>query len=314
MYEAFYELTEKPFSILPDPSYLYLGKRHSLAYTMLQYGVEHRAGFTVVTGDIGCGKTTLIRHLLNNLQQDVTVGLISNTQQEIGELLKWVLLSFDQPYSSTDKVALFDQLQRFLIAEYSKGKRTVLIIDEAQNLATGTLEELRMLSNINADKDQLLQLVLVGQPQLKALLRGAELEQFVQRVSSDFHIPPLSNSEVSDYVNHRLAVAGREGMLFEDAAMLLIAQVTRGVPRKINILCDTALVYGFSQEADTISAEIINEVLRDKAEYGVFAPSNKAPGSVGLGAQSATRAGVTGFPHDADTARALFPSLLDRKK
>jgi len=313
MYEAYYELTEKPFSILPDPSYLYLGKRHALAYTMLEYGVENRAGFTVITGDVGCGKTTLIRHLLNNLEQDVTVGLISNTQNEIGELLKWVLLSFDQPYQSADKVELFDQLQRFLIAEYAQGKRTVLIIDEAQNLAGGTLEELRMLSNINADKDQLLQLVLVGQPQLKELLRRPELEQFVQRVSSDFHIPPFSANEVADYVNHRLAVAGREAMLFDDEAMLRIAKVTGGTPRKINILCDTALVYGFSAEADVIPVEIIEEVLRDKAKYGVFGPARGPAGSVGLGAEMDSPVRVAEFPCDADAARALFPSLSKKK-
>jgi len=134
MYEAFYDLNERPFSILPDPYYLYFGKRHKLAYAMLEYGVEYRAGFTVITGEVGCGKTTLIRHLLNNLEQDVTVGLISNTHKDIGELLKWVLLSFNQPYDSTDKVALFDRLQRFLIDEYSHNRRAVLIIDEAQNL------------------------------------------------------------------------------------------------------------------------------------------------------------------------------------
>ena len=280
MYESFYNLNEKPFSILPDPSYLYFGKRHTLAYTMLQYGVEHRAGFTVITGEVGCGKTTLIRHLLNNLDQSITVGLISNTHKEIGELLKWVLLSFEQPYDSTDKVALFDRLQRFLIEEYGRGHRTVLIVDEAQNLAGDTLEELRMLSNINADKDQLLQIVLVGQPQLKVLLRRPELEQFMQRVSSDFHIAPLSAKEVAVYINHRCAMAGRNEMLFVGKAVERIAEETGGVPRKINILCDTALVYGYSQEARMITGEIIDEVLKDKAEYGVFGTDGAATESV----------------------------------
>jgi general secretion pathway protein A len=183
MYEAFYQLREKPFAILPDPGYLYFGERHTLAYTVLEYGVVHGAGFTVITGEVGCGKTTLIRHLLDSIEQDVTVGLVSNTRQDIGELLKWV---FDQPCDANDKVALFDQLQRFLINEYAQGRRTVLIIDEAQNLGINTLEELRMLSNINADRDQLWQMVLVGQPQLKHLLSRPELEQFAQRVSADF--------------------------------------------------------------------------------------------------------------------------------
>ncbi len=308
MYEKFYQLKEKPFSILPDPAYLYFSKHHTLAYSMLEYGVGHRAGFTVITGDVGCGKTTLIRHLLNNLEQDVTIGLISNTQREIGELLKWVLLSFKQPYESTDKVKLFDQLQQFLIDEYARGRRTVLIIDESQNLAGGTLEELRMLSNINADKDQLLQLVLVGQPQLQELLHCPELEQFVQRVSSDFHIGPLAVDEITDYINHRLAVAGREAQLFDDKAAQRIAQVAGGTPRKINILCDTALVYGFAQQAEMITVEIVEEVLRDKAKYSVFRPDK--------GARPTAPAPVeeVEIPYDTDTARALFTSLWDKKK
>ena len=311
MYEAFYNLDERPFSILPDPSYLYFGRRHSLAYTMLEYGVEHRAGFTVITGEVGCGKTTLIRHLLNNLEQNVTVGLISNTHQEIGELLKWVLLAFDQPYDTDDKVALFDRLQRFLIEEYGRGHRVVLIIDEAQNLAGGTLEELRMLSNINADKDQLLQIVLVGQPQLKAMLRRPELEQFVQRVSADFHVQALSPDEVAEYIEHRLAVAGRTAMLFVGSAVQRIAQVTGGVPRKINVLCDTALVYGFSQEARVITPEILDEVLSDKAQYGVFDATESASLA---GDRASANSQVAELPVDSDIARELFPSLSNKNK
>lgn len=277
MYEAFYELSEKPFSILPDPSFLYLGKRHQLAYTMLEYGVEQRAGFTVITGDVGCGKTTLIRHLLNNLKSDVSVGLISNAQEDVGDFLKWVLLAFDQPYDATDKVALFDRLQHFLIDEYAKGRRSLLIIDEAQNLSVRTLEELRMLSNINADKDQLLQIVLVGQPQLKALLNRPELLQFVQRVSSDYHISAFSVGEAARYIHHRLKVAGRSEPLFDAAAVHRIAKVTKGVPRAINILCDAALVYGFAAQAPRISRAIVDEVVRDKRKYGVFGPKTDGP-------------------------------------
>ena len=164
MYEAFYGLNEKPFALQPDPSFLYMGERHALAYTVLEYGVGQGAAFTVITGEVGCGKTTLIRHLLNRLDDDVTIGLISNTPDESGELLRWVLWAFGQPYEHPLKVGLFDRLQQFLINEYARGHRTVLIIDEAQHLSVPMLEELRMLSNINADKNQLLQLVLVGQP------------------------------------------------------------------------------------------------------------------------------------------------------
>lgn len=313
MYEAFYELTEKPFSIVPDPAYLYFGKRHSLAYTMLEYGVQHRAGFTVITGDVGCGKTTLIRQLLNNLDEQVTIGLISNTQNEIGELLKWVLLAFDQPYSTTDKVALFDQLQRFLIDEYAKGRRTVLIIDEAQNLTGSTLEELRMLSNINADKHQLLQLVLVGQPQLKHLLRRPELEQFGQRVSVDFHIEPLTADDVEKYIAHRLRVAGRQSSLFEDDAVKRVVEVTGGIPRRINILCDTALVYGFSSGAERITPAIIDEVLQDKARYGVFEAAEPARRPDPIEGRDSPKLTPVGQLTDEAIARELFPSLRNKK-
>ncbi len=231
MYEAFYGLNEKPFSVQPDPSYLFLGRRHSLAYSILEYGVEQGAGLTVITGDIGCGKTTLIRHLLNHIDRDFTVGLISNTHQDIDELLRWVMLSFGLPYDAQHKVGLFDELQQFLLGEYRKGRRTVLIIDEAQNLSLSTLEELRMLSNINADKDQLLQLVLVGQPQLKDLLRRPELIQFSQRVSADFHLPRFEHEEVAQYITHRLEVAGRKEALFYSPAIELIAEASKGVPR-----------------------------------------------------------------------------------
>lgn len=278
-----------------------------MAYSMLEYGVQHGAGFTVVTGEVGCGKTTLIRHLLNNLDQRVTVGLISNTQQEIGELLKWVMLAFEQPYDANDKVALYDQLQKFLIKEYSQGHRVVLIIDEAQNLAGSTLEELRMLSNINADKDLLLQLVLVGQPQLMELLRRPELEQFAQRVSSDFHVTPLAGDEIPQYVSHRLEVAGCKTQLFEDEALQRIAEATDGTPRKINILCDTALVYGYAAGQEVVPVDTIEEVLRDKRQYGVF---GRAKPRLATG----RRGNVAKCPEDAELARELFPSLQDREK
>jgi general secretion pathway protein A len=317
MYETFYKLREKPFAILPDPAYLYFGDRHTLAYTVLEYGVVHGAGFTVITGAVGCGKTTLIRHLLDSIEQDVTVGLISNTRQDIGELLKWVLLAFDQPYAANDTVALFDQLQRFLINEYAQGRRTVLIIDEAQNLGVNTLEELRMLSNINADKDQLLQMVLVGQPQLKHLLSRPELEQFAQRVSADFHIEPLAADEVGPYIRHRLHVAGRDEPLFEEAAIERIVEATGGTPRKINILCDTALVYGFSQEAEAIGPRIIEEVLRDKARFGVMGTQGDNSGMPGQG-PAAWPADVgdtrTRRSRDDAAARAVLAAMFDRKK
>lgn len=271
MYESFYGLVEKPFSIQPDPDFLFFGRRHSLAYTMLEYGIQNRAGFSVICGEIGCGKTTLIRHLLNSLSDDLTVGLVYNTHQDIADLLEWIMLAFGQPYEGMSPVARYDAFQRFLIGEYSAGRRAVLIVDEAQNLSVGALESLRMLSNINADKDQLLQVILVGQPQLKELLRKPELHQFAQRVAVDFFIPPLGEPEVDKYIRHRLRVAGREAPLFSNEAVARIASVTKGIPRSINILCDLTMVYGFASEVHIIDLELVEDVLSDRQEFGVLA-------------------------------------------
>ncbi len=308
MYTEFFNFTERPFSLTPDPSFLYMGKGHRMALTMLNYGLRSEAGITVISGEVGAGKTTLIHHVLAGLGEDITVGLISNTHNAFGELLEWVLMAFGLDYKNKTKTELYQLFSEYLIEQYAQNKRTVLIIDEAQNFGVETLEELRMLSNINADKDQLLQLVLVGQPQLQELLHCPELEQFVQRVSSDFHIGPLAVDEITDYINHRLAVAGREAQLFDDKAAQRIAQVAGGTPRKINILCDTALVYGFAQQAEMITVEIVEEVLRDKAKYSVFRPDK--------GARPTAPAPVeeVEIPYDTDTARALFTSLWDKKK
>lgn len=270
MYEDYYGLTEKPFSILPDPDFIFWSRGHSLAYAMLQYGVLNQAGFTVITGDIGAGKTTLVRHLLNKLGDDVTVGLVSQTPGDGSGLLKWILMSLGQSFDDQSYVGLYQQFQQFLIAEYAQNRRTVIIIDEAQNLGQDALEELRMLSNINADKAQLIQLIIVGQPQLKDILQRPELAQFVQRVSSDFHLRPLSEEEVRNYIQHRLERSGAKTALFSDAACEQIFRASRGIPRVVNILCDTSLVYGFASEADQISAQIVHTVLANKGEYGVF--------------------------------------------
>ena len=187
MYEKFYGLREKPFSILPDPDLIYWGHNHLLAFAMLEFGVTNSAGFTVITGEVGSGKTTLLRFLLRRLDPKIAVGLISNTPRGTDGLLQWVMMSLNQPYEDSYPV-LFQKFHQFLRNEYSKGRRTILIVDEAHNLGLDALEELRMLLNINADKHQFLQIMLVGQPQLKDMLRAPQLLQFAQRVSSDYHL------------------------------------------------------------------------------------------------------------------------------
>lgn len=275
MYEEFYGLNEKPFSIQPDPSFLYWGRGHRLAYAMLEYGVLNHAGISVVTGVVGCGKTTLIHRLLDQLADSHTVALLSNIQQGRGDLLSWVLMAYGLPFSNMDHVEKFAALQRFFISEYSQGRRVVMIIDEAQNLSIDMLEELRMLSNINAGKDQLLQLILVGQPQLKELLNRPDMLQLCQRVGADFHLTPLNREEVHGYLETRLTIAGSATRIFSVEAMDAIADQSRGVPRVINVLADTALVYGFSGQERVIGGETIQAVIRDKSQYGVFGIANE---------------------------------------
>jgi len=277
MYEPFYQLREKPFSILPDPDLIYWGKMHSMAFTMLEFGVLNNAGFTVITGEIGSGKTTLLRHLLKNISPSMTVGLISNSPQGRQELLQWILMSLNQPFDGEYPV-LFKRLQDFLYGQFAGGRRTILIIDEAQNLEPEALEHLRMLSNINADKFQILQLILVGQPQLRDLLLAPKLHQFAQRISSDFHLRPLDEAEVAKYISFRLQAVGCPRPLFTNEACNLIAAASGGIPRMINVLCDTALVYGFANDKKIISEHLVRDVIADKQQYSIFPV--KSPSSV----------------------------------
>lgn len=269
MYEAFYGLREKPFSILPDPDLIYWGRTHRMALAMLEFGVINNAGFTVITGEIGSGKTTLLRYLLRRLHPDITVSLISNTPNGRDELLSWIMMSLDQPFEGSYP-ALYKRFHAFLHEQQRRQRHTIIIIDEAQNLSPEALEGLRMLSNINADKNQFLQLFLVGQPQLKDILRAPNLLQFAQRVSSDFHLRPLGIEEVPQYISHRLKAVGSQLQLFTPEAGALIAKASRGIPRVINVLCDTALVYGFSLGAEQIDGGLIKEVIDDKKNFGVF--------------------------------------------
>ena len=270
MYESFYGFKEKPFSLTPDPSFLYLSKTHELALTMLEYGVENRSAFTLISGEIGCGKTTLVRKLLDELKEDVTVGLISNTHASFGELLEWILLAYDLSYKNKSKVERYQTFIDFLIDEYAAGRRTVLILDEAQNLEAKTLEELRVLSNVNADKDQVLQLILVGQPEIRTTLRLPELEQFAQRISVDYHLRALNKDEMTEYVKHRLKVTGGNPELFEKSALRLLYLFSKGVPRIVNSLCDTALVYSYADQSPSVTWRTIINVIKDKRDSGAI--------------------------------------------
>jgi general secretion pathway protein A len=264
MYEKFYGLREKPFAVSPDPEYLFLSQHHRHTLTLLDYAIAETAGFVLVTGDIGCGKTTVLRHFLGRAGAGLSIGVLSNTHSSLGPLLPWIVeaLGLEGGTGTTG-----DSYRRFLIhakREYAQGRRILLVIDEAQNLSVEQLEELRVLSNLNADKQMLLQTVLVGQPELRDTLGRANLRQFAQRILADYHLGPLMPQETQAYVRHRLTVAGGAAELFSSGAIARIHDSACGVPRLINILCDTALIYGFADQLSTIDTDIVDRVLRDR--------------------------------------------------
>lgn len=269
MYEKYFNLKERPFSLLPDPGFLYLGKNHQAGLTLLEYGLTNLLGFTVITGEIGSGKTTLVRKLLHDMDENVTVGLINNTHESFGELLQWVLMAYGVDYKNKSKVELYEVFNQFIVDEYAKNKRTILIIDEAQNASVQALEELRMLSNINADKDQILQMILVGQPELRETLQDPKLKQFIQRISVHYHLNTLSVEDVNKYVKHRLRVAGGDPGIFDDIAIASIWYHSKGVPRLINTLCDLSMVYAYAEQIKKISARVIYEVVKDRQVGGL---------------------------------------------
>jgi general secretion pathway protein A len=269
IYNDHFGLAERPFTLLPDPDFLYWSEAHTRAYAMLEYGMLTHAPITVITGEIGAGKTTLLRHLLRTLPEEFTVGLISNAQGNRGELLHWVLMALGVPTEAgASYVQLFAQFQDFLIEEYASGRRTMLIFDEAQNLSIETLEELRMFSNINADKDELIQLVLVGQPELRALISQPRLVQFAQRVAAEYHLPAMPAPAVAAYITHRLAIAGASREIFTPAACECVHLASRGVPRLVNQICDYALVYAFTDGLDRVDAAVIEQVVTDRRAHG----------------------------------------------
>jgi type II secretory pathway predicted ATPase ExeA len=287
MYEGFYGLKERPFALLPDPSFLYLSKGHSTALTLLRYSIMNRQGFTVVSGEVGSGKTTLINRLLDELKSGITVGLINFTARSFGEMAEWIMMAYGLPYKNKSKVELYDDFVQFMIREYAAGRPVVLIVDEAQNLGIRGLEEIRMLSNVNAQKEHLLHVILVGQPELRSLLKAPQLRQLTQRVSVAFHLKPLTVEEVEQYIVHRVTHVGGSADLFDPEAIRLVAAASEGIPRLINTFCDLALVYAFSEEKPTVGATEVRAVLEDRRRMGLPAGAGEAPASAEYSAPQA---------------------------
>lgn len=269
MYLKHFGLTRKPFSLTPDPTFLYLSNKHSVALAMLEYGLYEQAGLTVLTGDVGMGKTTLLRRLLQDVDdRRLTVGMINNTHAAFGSLLEWVCLSFGIEPEQNRPIALFRAIQDFVIAEYAQGRRCLLVIDEAQNLPKDTLEQVRLLTNINAEDDLLLHVMLVGQPQLHQTLNDPDLAQLTQRITSEYHLTALSFEETSRYINHRMEISGATRKIFELASRAGIYYYSGGIPRLINKLCDYCLLVAYAKGEDAISIETLIEVFTAQSASG----------------------------------------------
>jgi putative secretion ATPase (PEP-CTERM system associated) len=264
MYEAFFKLRSKPFDLLPDPRFIFLSASHKKALTYLDYGIRERSGFILLTGEVGSGKTTLIRDLLDKRYEHVILSKIFNTRVSSEQLLAMINDDFGLAVQGKDKITLIRELNSFLIEQYAAGNYPILIIDEAQNLSSELLEEVRMLSNLEAADAKLLQIILVGQPELRTILAVPELRQLRQRININCHLKALSREELEQYITHRLNVAGNAAAVnFEQEALDAVFRYSRGIPRLINIICDFLLFLAFAEETTTLTFEMVNDVIGD---------------------------------------------------
>ncbi|HEX2486397.1 MAG TPA: AAA family ATPase, partial [Myxococcota bacterium] len=260
MYIEFYGLREKPFSLSPDPRYLFLADSHREALAHLLYGIEHGEGFIAITGEVGTGKTTLCRTLLQRIEPGTEVAFIFNPQLSAQELLQAINAELGLPTEAVGRRELMEQLNRFLLAKKAEGRRVLLLIDEAQNLAPDTLEQVRLLSNLETDTSKLIQIILIGQPELDAILESPDLRQLRQRISVRWRLSPLSAIETRDYVRHRLRIAaGASREIFTELALREVHRRSRGIPRLVNLLCDRALLAGYAASARTIGLGLVTQ-------------------------------------------------------
>ena len=273
MYERFYRLRERPFALTPDLDYLYLSPGHRDALDHLRLGLESGAGFVVLTGEIGCGKTTLLQTLVTSLDGRTLVARLVDTLLDPAELVESLLIDFGVDQIPTTKPQMVRELARVLIDQHTLGRRVLVIVDEAQNLSRRTLEEVRMLSNLETEKSKLMQIILVGQPGLRTVLDSPGLEQLRQRVTVRYHLEPLSADETAAYINHRLRLAAIDTPLqFSRAVTDAIHGRTRGVPRMINVVCDALLLAGYSEEQRGISLSLTQSVFEDLERMQLLAP------------------------------------------
>jgi len=265
MYNSYFNLDENPFSIAPDPRFLYMSEQHREALAHLTFALKSEGGFVLLTGEVGTGKTTVCRCLLEQLPGDLNVAFVLNPKLTAGELLATVCdeLGIKYPAGSDSIKVLVDSINHFLLEAHARGRRTVLIIDEAQNLSTEVLEQIRLLTNLETNQKKLLQIVMLGQPELRDLLARPELRQLSQRITARYHLGPLSRRDVTAYIDHRLGVAGQRKKLFDSRVVGLIYRLTGGVPRLINVLCDRALLGTYVQGLDKVTAVTVKNAAKE---------------------------------------------------
>lgn len=260
MYSSFFGLNEKPFSITPDPRYLFMSARHGEALAHLVYGVTESGGFIQLTGEVGTGKTTLCRTLLlNRMPSNANVAVVLNPQLSAPEFLQAICeeLGVAVPKAVDSIKTMIDTLNRHLLDAHAQGKRTILVVDEAQNLAPDVLEEVRLLTNLETSKQKLLQIILIGQPELRELLARNDLRQLAQRITGRYHLEPLTREETGQYIEHRLQVAGALGEVFDAAAKRAVFELSQGIPRLVNVICDRALLGAYSQGTRQVNAALV---------------------------------------------------------
>jgi putative secretion ATPase (PEP-CTERM system associated) len=264
MYESFFNLNSKPFDLLPDPRFIYLSRSYKKAMTYLNYGIRERSGFILLTGEVGSGKTTLIRDLLDKSYEHVVLSKIFNTRVTSEQLLSMINDDFGLDVQGKDKITMIRDLNVFLIDQYAAGNQPILIIDEAQNLSSDLLEEVRMLSNLEASSSKLMQIILVGQPELRTILAAPELRQLRQRININCHLQALSREEVEQYIGHRLEIAGNATAVhFEPESLDAIFRYSRGIPRLINIICDFLMFLAFAEETTILTVDMVSDVIGD---------------------------------------------------
>lgn len=289
MYEAFYHLRAKPFQLSPDPSFFYGSKGHKRAMSYLEYGLHQGEGFIVITGEVGAGKTTLVRHLFKKLQgENLVAAQLVSTQLDADDMLRMVAAAFGLPHEENNKATLLKRLENFLVNCQNLGKRALLIVDEAQNLSPRAVEELRMLSNFQSQEKSLLQSFLLGQPEFRYTMASEGMQQLRQRVTASYHLGPMDRQETREYIEHRMRTVGwNHDPNFTNDAFAAIYEYAAGIPRKINMLCDRLLLMGYLEEMHQIDAATVNEVVTEiKNEMAVPSTESSGLNSVGYGVSS----------------------------